>query len=142
LACIKAQDGELSFFVVEKEKDITRILAAIVIGGQSLKDTDYVIIDANDLLGFDLEPEDGDTKDIAVNKLHRNIKHLSASRISELANLLQVHGQFDTELGKNIAEEVAKRLFTNDIELADVGFAKDKRFLSEFQKRLGTKRFP
>jgi hypothetical protein len=72
----RTTENRLSLFIADDENAISRILAAIVAGGQNATNADYAIFETEilDQCGINYERCPGETADEQVNKLHIDLK--------------------------------------------------------------------
>jgi len=95
---------------------VRRIAAAMIAPSQALGEFDYVIFDSDLVLqyGMVFEYERGNTPDKGLNEHHHiNLKHISAQRLTKLADhLLRKDGGivFDRENPKSVGEYILESL--------------------------------
>lgn len=73
---LRTKENRISVYVVADDKsNLNRILSAIVIGGQSVDHTAYIVFDSRIVsdAGIEIEEVPGKTSDKTVNPLHRDL---------------------------------------------------------------------
>lgn len=128
-----SSENELSVFLLENDDQIELILSAIVASSKSFDNTDYVIIDHSliDELDIAIEEYPGKTFNNSVNKLHLNLKQLSAEKVIKLARAVQEQGQIGRVGKTRIAAALQRQIIEghlNENQLTEEVRAKVKKF--------------
>ena len=119
LKSLRSKDNKVSVFLIEDDaSNLDRILAAFAAGRQELNDVDFAIVDFEDVkpLGLELRDDDADTPDSTVNAWHRDIVHLSATKVLALANHLQIKAHFCRRRGKHIHKLIKEGIAAGHID--------------------------
>ena len=85
-----------------------RIIGAVAANGDNIDVVDYVIFDLNILSELHLEVDavSGTTPDAAVNACHRDVVHLTASKLSDFGNAMQEHGQIKRIMDQAVGRQI------------------------------------
>jgi hypothetical protein len=97
---LRTQQNLLSVFEVAPDRsNIERIVCALAVGKQEIKDAGYILVDS-DLLtdaGIEVRETPGGTADKGVNAWHRDLV-LSGNKLISLTKAVLIHGESGTVL--------------------------------------------
>lgn len=118
----KTISNALSVFIADDQDKLTRILAAIAAGGSKPDKVDYAIFDAIILErnGIHYEKCPGDTADEEVNKLHVDLKNLTAVQVSSLAQSIKDEGNLNRLSKTKIIKAITDGLNNNFLNRENV----------------------
>lgn len=139
-----AKGNELSLWYIdeivsleESEEDprIQRLVTAIAATRDHLEDYEYVLVDVDRVAEkqLHLHVNAGTTGDELVNSWHRDIRHLSASRLADVLNIFWQHGVTGVLLEGQIVK-LAHKAFENkelDADKCDEAFVKKVKLKTE-----------
>jgi hypothetical protein len=121
LADLNTESNKLSAWLIEDDlSNLERVSVALAAGRDRIDDFDYALFDQRLLkeLNIDMLDTRGTTPDAEANSWHRDLVHLSAERLGELARAIWVHGQTDRRLKKQMAEAVTGAVKTGRLDRA------------------------
>ena len=94
---ISTDDNRLSIYVLEDGVEVTieRVVGAIAATREHIAKLDYVTFDPEILgeLNLEVEPVLGKTLDPLINSCHRDLIHLTATKLANLGNTMQQRGE-------------------------------------------------
>ena len=117
LSDLKTEKNGLSVYRVEGDGDRERIIIALAATRDNPGNLDYVLFDdANMLaLGIKAEYEEGTTPDQSANKLHWELRNLTANHLSGLATILAA-GEHERVQEKDIKAWLQDALRSSDLQ--------------------------
>jgi len=110
----------LSIFLIDENVSEERIFIALSAARNSVQDIDYVIFDlsACDDLEIECTAVEGDTPDNAVNKVHRDLIQLTATKVAALGNLMKQRGQTRRVRYKTVGRSINSSIGAGSLDLA------------------------
>jgi hypothetical protein len=106
-------------FVLEgNNSNLDRALAAFAAGRKELDQVDFAILDLKELrpLSLELSEVKGNTPDVEVNSWHRDIVHLTASKIVALAVNFQGKARFYRKRSTTVRELIKAGISAGHID--------------------------
>jgi len=119
LADLSTTSNELSTWHIEDDlSNLERVIVAIAGTWDRIEHFDYALFDQRLVgeLNIEMRQTMGETPDAQANHWHRDLVHLSAQRLTELARVIWMHGRTDRKLQKDIRDALARAVSRREID--------------------------
>lgn len=119
LADLSTTSNELSTWHIEDDlSNLERVIVAIAGTWDRIDSFDYALFDQRlvEELNIEMQQTMGDTPDAQANHWHRDLVHLSAQRLAELARAIWMDGRTDRKLQKEIRDALARAVSRREID--------------------------
>jgi hypothetical protein len=116
---LSTKDNQLSIYIVEDDRsNLERIIAALAGNCDFISNVDYALLPAEVLSENEIEVAGvkGETSDEQVNEAHRDLIHLSASKILELAKSIGTKGERTRLTAKRVSEMIGRSIANGYID--------------------------
>ena len=130
---LATSDNDLSIYVINDDlSQLDRCLSALAASRMRLIPLDYILFDKSviDRLGLETNAVEGNLLDIEVNKLHRNIIELSASKLIKLSNIIMDECKLKRILDDQVANIIANSINNKWIKAKSI----HKNLLEDIEK--------
>ena len=119
---IRTTENRLSVYLIDslESPGLNRLLAALAACRDFIANLVYAALDAHLLndLQIRLEETPGETPDEEVNKWHRDLIELTASKLSDFGLAIRKHAKISRKHPKDIKELIKQGIRSNQIEQA------------------------
>jgi hypothetical protein len=126
---LSTKDNQLSIYIVEDDRsNLERIIAALAGNCNFISNVDYALLPAEVLseMGIEVAGVQGETSDEQVNEVHRDLIHLSASKILELAQSISTRGERTRLTAKKVSEMIGRSIANGYIDKARLKLSADE----------------
>jgi len=130
--------NELSVWVIDDSKsNVQQVIVALAIQRNVIANLDYVLIDvaALDTLKIAMEPSPGNTIYEQAKHWHVDLVELSAAKLFQLANHIQVNCKPVRIQEREVIRYIAEAVLQDQVELAKAPLADKSKILREIEKR-------
>ncbi|HEX6715572.1 MAG TPA: hypothetical protein VF088_00590 [Pyrinomonadaceae bacterium] len=118
---LSTKDNQLSIYIVEDDRsNLERIIAALAGNCDFISNVDYALVPAEVLSESGIEVADvkGETSDEQVNEAHRDLIHLSASKLLVLAKAISIRGERTRLTTKKVRKMIGRSIANGYIDKA------------------------
>ncbi len=132
LGDLQTTGNELSVYRVENEMDRDRVIVALAANRDNLANLDYAVFDDAGLvsIGVAISQQDGQTPDLAVNRLHYNLVNLTAENLVQIAQAIS-SGEHVRISRKDIELKLRRSIESGEL---DRGRIKSPRLLGQIEQ--------
>lgn len=121
---LATKNNSLSIYIIQDNRsELSRCLSALAAQRMCLQKLDYILFDTTviDQLQLRTDDQQGDLKDKEVNRLHKNIIELSASKLIQLTKAIMSNCHKDRLLDEEVAKIIHESVKNNWIKKTSLG---------------------